>query len=185
MSKQVSFTLPEGCEDWKFEKKEFPGTLPPHIAAKFPKDMLSTIAAEGYYGKTKMQEDEVAEAFYHLKPSHKNVIPFLDTEAINMKPFFDASRELALRRIQKELAEEEVKISEHRLEIADKLYYIERLQTADTIGTSTELEKQRRSLDIQITYCEIESEKLILKKLELRKAELQDKWQEIQHWTES
>ena len=184
MSKQVHFDISESVKNAMFTAKPWPGEIPPHIKAKFSPEYHSTIVGEGYYGKEKLAEDDHP---FCLKPIPGLVSPFrdmphlvVDTEA--RKPFYDASRELALRRIQKELAEEEVKIAEHRLEIADKLYYIERLQTADTIGYSSELEKQRRGLDIQITYCEIESEKLILKKLELRKAELQDKWQEIQHW---
>ena len=182
MSKQVSFNLP---------KTEWPGPLPPHIAEKWGPEQLSTIVSEGYYGKKVLQEDDLPSPLFRLKPCPDFISPFTDMEPIivdigvpRMKPFHEKTKEAALARVQKNIAMLDVELAQHQLEIAGKLEMIESTRTTLLKEEPGLVLAEKLRIQISIWYCQIEIEKLLIKQTELEKGKLQDKWQEIQHWTE-
>ena len=183
MSKNVSFDLP---------KTEWPGPLPPHIAAKWSPDQLSTIVSEGYYGKKVLQEDDLPSPLYRLKPCPEFISPFqdmppiiVDTQAL--KPFSDKTREIALTRILNQQAAVKVSIAQLEQQIAEKMLEVEReRQYQKEIAHNKNLYLNTVSgLKISILFTEVEVLKLKIKKEEaFLQLKLKDEWEAVQRWNE-
>ena len=143
-----------------------------------------------YYGKTVLQEDDLPSGLYRLSPCPDYVSPFTDMPPAivptqSLKPFFDDSREIALRRLAKQDAQLECQIAELRLEIADKLYEIERQQYDHQKNSNNLFAHSLTGLTISKLYSEIETVKLKIKMKEvLRQVQVKDEWEKIQRWTE-
>ena len=183
MSKHVSF---------QFTKGQWPGEIPPHIAAKWKPEQLDTLKDEGYYGKKRMAEDDLPNPLYRIEPCPDFVSPFLgmstiivDTEALNPRPFFDQTREIALTRILNQQAAVKVSIAELEQQIAEKMLQVEKERHYQKeIAHNKNLYLNTVSgLKISTLFAEAEVLKLKIKKeqvyLELK---LKDEWEAVQKW---
>ena len=134
-----------------------------------------------YYGKKAMAEDSLPGGLKRL-PGYVSPFEGMSTITVPSKPFLDDSKEIALARLEYQIAVEDSSIAQYKVDTQKLLWEIEQELHRQRTIVGVE-QKELCAINVSQKYIQIEELKVNIRRVEFFKARYRDMWQTVSNYS--